>query len=114
MSMRVKMKVAVSGARDGQSWPGIGEEIDLPDEEAAGYLAAGMAAPVIHEDVEKAVPSEEDVETRSGEDDVDALRVQAAAVGVKVDKRWGPDKLRQEIGARQSHGRSTEPQQTSE
>lgn len=30
-------------------------------------------------------------------DDLDALRTAAEAAGVKVDKRWGPDKLRQEI-----------------
>lgn len=32
-------------------------------------------------------------------DDLDALRTAAEAAGVKVDKRWGPDKLRQEIEA---------------
>lgn len=30
-------------------------------------------------------------------DDVEALQKQAEAVGVKVDKRWGVDRLRQEI-----------------
>lgn len=62
--MRVKMKVSVSGARDGQSWPAVGEELDLPDEEAAQYCTAGLAVPVPDDGVETAVPSTEDVETR--------------------------------------------------
>lgn len=93
--MRVKMKVAVSGGRDGQSWPGIGGEIDLPDDEAQSLVTAGMAVLVTKENVQKAVPSTEDVETR--DDEVDALRTQAEKAGVKVDKRWGADKLRAEI-----------------
>lgn len=32
-------------------------------------------------------------------DDLDALRAAAEAAGVKVDKRWGADKLRLEISA---------------
>jgi hypothetical protein len=31
------------------------------------------------------------------EDDLDALRADAEAAGVKVDKRWGADRLREEI-----------------
>lgn len=108
--MRVKMKVTVSGSRDGQPWPPIGGEIDLPDGEAKDLCAANMASPVAVEEVETAVPSEEDVETRddtppadtSPTDDIDALRAQAEEAGVKVDKRWGVDKLRQEIAAKQS------------
>ncbi|MBP2370228.1 hypothetical protein [Pseudonocardia parietis] len=44
--MRVRMKVSVSGTRGGQLWPGIGEEIDLPDGEGADLCAAGLAEPV--------------------------------------------------------------------
>ncbi len=33
--------------------------------------------------------------------DLDDLRAQAEAVGVKVDKRWGADRLRSEIDAAQ-------------
>lgn len=97
--MRVKMKVGISGARNGQDWPRVGGEVDLPDDEAATLCAADMATPVPDDGVETAVPSEEDVEIRSDDDasDVDALREQAAAAGVKVDKRWGVDKLRAEI-----------------
>lgn len=37
-------------------------------------------------------------------DDLDALRTQAEEAGVKVDKRWGVDKLRQEIEKATSGG----------
>lgn len=59
--MRVRMKVDVSGARDGQPWPGRGKAVDLPDEEAASLCAAGMAEPVAdtEADVERAVPADD-------------------------------------------------------
>lgn len=44
--MKVRMKVAISGQRNGVEWPTVGSVIDLPDDEAAGYCAAGMAEPV--------------------------------------------------------------------
>lgn len=57
--MRVRMKVSISGARDGQSWPPIGGEVDLPDQEGADMCAAGMAVPVaVEAPVEKAVEPE--------------------------------------------------------
>lgn len=53
--MRVKMIVQLSGTRDGKPWPGRGETMDLPDEEAAQMCASGMAETVKGEP-EKAVP----------------------------------------------------------
>jgi hypothetical protein len=38
------MTAHISGARDGQHWPGVGEVIDVPDLEGAGLVAAGLAA----------------------------------------------------------------------
>jgi hypothetical protein len=38
-----------------------------------------------------------DDQGEQGEPDVDVLRVQAEALGIKVDKRWGAERLRQEI-----------------
>ena len=51
------MKVAVSGTRDGQPWPGIGKLAELADHVAADLCAAGIAEPVAEpdRDVEKAV-----------------------------------------------------------
>jgi hypothetical protein len=44
--MQVRMKVDVSGTRDGAEWPPRGSVVDLPDDEAAHYCANGMAEPV--------------------------------------------------------------------
>lgn len=51
------MRVDVSGSRNGAEWPPRGSVIDLPDDEAAQYCAAGMAEPVTtFAEAEKAVP----------------------------------------------------------
>lgn len=44
--MRVRMKVSMSGTRDGHDWPARGSIVEMPDEEARGYIHAGMAEPV--------------------------------------------------------------------
>lgn len=44
--MRVKLLIELSGARDGAPWPARGEEVELPDEEAALMCANGYAEPV--------------------------------------------------------------------
>lgn len=41
--MRVRMKVTISGTRDGQPWPERGGVKDLPDDEAKHMVAAGLA-----------------------------------------------------------------------
>jgi hypothetical protein len=62
--MRVKLLVHLTGTRNGAEWPGYGEEIDLPDQEARDMIAGGMAQPVTtFRDAEKAVPTP--AETRS-------------------------------------------------
>lgn len=63
--MRVRMRIAISGTRDGVHWPPRGGEMDLPDSEAAGMCARGWAEPVaVRAEAEKAVPSA-DVEKRT-------------------------------------------------
>jgi hypothetical protein len=53
----VRMRVGVSGMRDGKDWPPRGGIIDLPDDEAAHYCANGMAEPVaVFDTAEKATP----------------------------------------------------------
>lgn len=98
--MRVRMRDQISGTRNGEPWPPPGAEIDLPDAEAVKYCANGLAAPVGDKDtgVETAVV-DTPAETRDDSDDVDALRAQAKAAGVKVDKRWGADRLREALAA---------------
>jgi hypothetical protein len=36
----------ISGLREGLRWPGRGETIELPDDEAKQHIAAGSAEPV--------------------------------------------------------------------
>lgn len=43
--MRVRMKVTLSGTRNGSDWPPAGGTVDLPDEEAADLVSGGLAAP---------------------------------------------------------------------
>lgn len=43
--MRVRMRVQISGTRDGREWPPRGGLVDLPAAEAAQLCAAGMAEP---------------------------------------------------------------------
>ncbi len=53
--MRIRMKVEISGNRNGQAWPALGEVVDLPGAEAAQLCAAGMAE-TVNGVTEKAVP----------------------------------------------------------
>lgn len=68
--MKVRMKVDISGTRNGQEWPRRGSVVDLPDAEAVEMCAAGMAEPVAGDDVETAaLPSDEErrpLTTRTG------------------------------------------------
>lgn len=41
--MKVRMKVGMSGTRNGEAWPKLGEVAELPTAEAAHYVAAGIA-----------------------------------------------------------------------
>lgn len=66
--MRVKMKVQLSGARNGELWPEPGGVIDLPDDEAANLCGSGVAEPVVADVVESAVPAADDVETAVADD----------------------------------------------
>lgn len=44
--MRVRMTSQVSGTRDGQNWPAVGETIDVPADEGKSLCGAGLAEPV--------------------------------------------------------------------
>lgn len=62
--MKIRMKVDVSGVRDGQPWPPRGEEVEVGDQEGADLCAAGIAEPVAAvESVEKAVAPEPEKRT---------------------------------------------------
>ncbi len=54
--MKVRMKVDVSGTRNGVDWPKRGSVIEMSEDEARGYISAGMAEPVAEfRDAETAV-----------------------------------------------------------
>lgn len=80
--MRVEMRIRISGFRNLEPWPEIGETIDLPDHEAADLIAAGYA---------KEVPGDS---TETGTDDgpaapeVDAAPDEDPAV---AEPEAGPD-----------------------
>ena len=64
--MKIRMRVSVSGTRNGQDWPPPGSVIDLPDDEAADYCANGMAEPVATFDKPEKAVVPDDVEKRGG------------------------------------------------
>jgi hypothetical protein len=47
--MKVRMRVSISGTRDGEPWPPAGQVVDLPDEEARHLCAGGLAAPAVED-----------------------------------------------------------------
>jgi len=64
--MKIRMLEHRSGPRyDGRTWPPVGEDFDVPDDEGAGLCAQGSAVPVGRLDV--------DVELRAAESPAEAL-----------------------------------------
>lgn len=62
--MKVRMKVDMSGTRNGQPWPPRGEVADVDDREGADLCAAGIAEPVAETaPVEKATVREPEKRT---------------------------------------------------
>jgi hypothetical protein len=47
--MRVRMRVEVSGTRDGKPWPQRGQIAEFNDEEALELCASGIGEPVKYE-----------------------------------------------------------------
>lgn len=67
MAVKVRLKVSISGTRDGVEWPRAGEVADLPDAVAVDLLSAGLAAPAGEPETERAVvsaPAEKAVRSR--------------------------------------------------
>lgn len=62
-AVKVKMRVHITGTRNGAHWPEPGGVIDLPDNEAADMCAQGYAEPV-------AQKSRDKTETRTSKDEV--------------------------------------------
>ncbi|MFF0117430.1 hypothetical protein [Streptomyces prasinus] len=50
--MKIRMKVQISGTRNGEDWPTVGEVTDLPTGEAQHLVASGVAEEVGAEEPE--------------------------------------------------------------
>lgn len=71
---------------------------EIPDSEAAKHGLKATSKPA-DKAVEKAADKSVAKADNKSADDLEQLRRQAENAGVKVDKRWGADKLRAEIEA---------------
>jgi len=47
--MKIRMRAAISGTRDGVAWPAPGGELVVPDPEGADLCGLGLAEPVVEE-----------------------------------------------------------------
>lgn len=72
-----------------------GDEFEASRQDARVLTALGRARPA-----QEAAPRDDD----AGDGGMDALRAEAEAAGVDVDKRWGEKRLRTEI-AKATEGR---------
>lgn len=61
--MRIRMKVEMSGTRNGHPWPARGEVVDIPTGEAQHLVASGIAEEAPREREETAVPPSPEVST---------------------------------------------------
>lgn len=52
--MKVRMKIGMSGTRNGIEWPPVGGLLEVDDEEGAQLCASGHAVPVVEESAETA------------------------------------------------------------
>jgi hypothetical protein len=93
------------------------DEIDPKTDEAKAQLAAlkaeaqagqEQAQPVEGESASEPAsepqPAPEPDQPADQPEDVDQLRVEAEALGIQVDRRWGAARLRQEIDAARAQG----------
>ncbi|MEU7293335.1 hypothetical protein AB0A76_09045 [Streptomyces exfoliatus] len=60
--MRIRMRVKISGTRDGVEWPDKGGFVDLPDAEAAQLLRDRVAEPLPALPVEETATATNDAE----------------------------------------------------
>lgn len=96
--------VAEQDPRGRWLWASPGDEVSRADAVRLGALK--QQAPM----QDKQVPSPGDKQVAMPEDkagptdDIDELRAAAEQAGVKVDKRWGVERLQQEIAAAESEG----------
>lgn len=69
--MRVRMKVNITGARDGEPWPKPGETIDVPEYEGRDLIGAGYADEVMVRDGDDVDEFDDPVTVPEDEDEPD-------------------------------------------
>lgn len=79
-------------------------EQDVPDDLADHWFLAEMGERIDPSEPAEPAPVGAPAETIAETDAKEALRAEAAALGVPVDKRWGADRLRAEIEAKKATG----------
>lgn len=82
----IKLKVQISGTRNGEEWPAPGTVVDLPDDEAAALIAAGLAVEPDDEEAAVAPAAEETSEPAATEETATAA---AAEVETATSKPRG-------------------------
>lgn len=84
--MRVRMRVSMSGARDNENWPGVGETLVLGDDEAMELQRAGIADLVPEDDIAAHSVAAVDDSTGRAVEDPDAA-ADLADTSAGVDER---------------------------
>lgn len=60
--MKVRLIYKLEGLRNGQRWPAVGGEIDVPTSEAVNLISHGYAVPVLTPQVQERATVEEQPE----------------------------------------------------
>jgi hypothetical protein len=60
--MKVRLIYKLDGTRNGQPWPAVGGEIDVPTSEAMNLISHGYAVPVLTPQVQERATVEEQPE----------------------------------------------------
>lgn len=80
-----------------EKWSHLFEPVNEAADRPAGMVESATAAPGEKRSVQLPTRQETPEKPAPKPDDLDALRAEAEKAGVTVDKRWGADRLRQEI-----------------
>lgn len=63
--MKIRMTEQLTGTRNGIRWPKPGEEVELPEHEAAKLLKSGQAEPVVDSKEERATTPKPETRKRA-------------------------------------------------
>lgn len=92
----MRVRITVMGA----PWPqgaAVGDVVDVGERAGIPAWALGKCEPVADDEPVTAGAPSEASEPAPAASDVDALRAEAEALGVRVDRRWSAARLADEI-----------------